>query len=267
MIKKISAFNGLILGIFSIFGAFVLEGGSVNALFLIPPIIIVFGGTFAAVIIGFGYDNFVNMFKLMRLAYFPQKFEPKRVINSIVQFSYKARKEGLLALDRDINKVDYFFAKKLLRNAVDGTDPDSLQDLAELEIRSVQERHYSNIFIFTKMGGYAPTMGILGTVMGLIMALSHAGADPNSLIKSIATAFIATLWGVFSANLIWLPIADKLKKCHQEEKQMMELSLQGVLALQSGEVPALVKARLVSMLSQKEQESMLPQREFEKRFR
>ena len=119
MIKKISAFNGLILGIFSIFGAFVLEGGSVNALFLIPPIIIVFGGTFAAVIIGFGYDNFVNMFRLMRLAYFPQKFEPKRVINSIVQFSYKARKEGLLALDRDINKVDYFFAKKLLRNAVD----------------------------------------------------------------------------------------------------------------------------------------------------
>ena len=267
MIKKFSAFNGLILGIFSIFGAFVLEGGSVNALFLIPPIIIVFGGTFAAVIIGFGYENFVNMFKLMKLAYFPQKFEPKRVINSIVQFSYKARKEGLLALDRDINKVDYFFAKKLLRNAVDGTDPDSLQDLAELEIKSVQERHYSNIFIFTKMGGYAPTMGILGTVMGLIMALSHAGSDPNLLIKSIATAFIATLWGVFSANLIWLPIADKLKKCHQEEKQMMELSLQGVLALQSGEVPALVKARLVSMLSQKEQESMLPQREFEKRLR
>lgn len=111
MIKKYSAFNGLVLGILSIFGAFLLEGGSVNALFLIPPIIIVFGGTFAAVIIGFGYDNFINMFRLMKLAYFPQKFEPKRIINSIVQFSYKARKEGLLALDRDVNKVDYFFAK------------------------------------------------------------------------------------------------------------------------------------------------------------
>jgi chemotaxis protein MotA len=267
MIKKYSAFNGLLLGIFSIFGAFLLEGGSINALFLIPPIIIVFGGTFAAVIIGFGYDNFINLFKLAKLAYFPEKFEPKRIINSIVQFSYKARKEGILALDRDINKVDYTFCKKLLRSAVDGIDPDSLQDLAELEMKSVQERHYSNIFIFTKMGGYAPTMGILGTVMGLIMALSHAGADPNSLIKSIATAFIATLWGVFSANLIWLPIADKLKKCHQEEKQMMELSLQGVLALQSGEIPALVKARLISMLPQKEQETMLPRREFEKVLR
>lgn len=267
MMKKFSTVNGLFLGVVSVFGAFILEGGSVNALFLIPPIIIVFGGTFAAVIIGFGFENFKNMFSLIKLAYFPQKFEPKKVINNIVQFSYKARKEGLLSLDRDINRIDYFFCKKLLRNAIDGTDPDSLQDLAELEMRSVQERHYSNIFIFTKMGGYAPTMGILGTVMGLIMALSHAGADPNSLIKSIATAFIATLWGVFSANLIWLPIADKLKKCHQEEKQMMELSLQGVLALQSGEIPAMVKSRLVSMLPQKDQESMLRLRELEKTIR
>jgi chemotaxis protein MotA len=267
MIKKYSAFNGFILGVLSIFGAFLLEGGTVNALFLLSPIIIVFGGTFAAVIIGFGYENFKNMFKLVKLAYLPQKFEPKKIIYQIVQFSYKARKEGLLSLDKDINRVDYFFCKKLLRNAVDGTDPDSLQDLAELEMKSVQERHYSNIFIFTKMGGYAPTMGILGTVMGLIMALSHAGADPDSLIKSIATAFIATLWGVFSANLIWLPIADKLKKCHQEEKQMMELSLQGVLALQSGEIPAMVKTRLVSMLPQKDQESMLLQRELDRKLR
>lgn len=257
MMKKYATVNGLILGIASIFGAFLLEGGSFKALFLIPPIVIVFGGTFAAVIIGFGYDNFKKLFPLIRLAYFPVRFDGNKIINSIVNFSYKARKEGLLSLDRDINKVEYFFCRKLLRNAIDGTDPDSLQDLAEIEMKAMQERHYSNIFIFTKMGGYAPTMGILGTVMGLIMALSHAGADPNSLIKSIATAFIATLWGVFTANLIWLPIADKLKKCHLEEKQMMDLSLQGVLALQSGEIPALVKSRLVSMLPQKEQEKLI----------
>ena len=257
MMKKYATVNGLLLGIASIFGAFLLEGGSFKALFLIPPIVIVFGGTFAAVIIGFGYDNFKKLFPLIRLAYFPVRFDGNKIINSIVNFSYKARKEGLLSLDRDINKVEYFFCRKLLRNAIDGTDPDSLQDLAEIEMKAMQERHYSNIFIFTKMGGYAPTMGILGTVMGLIMALSHAGADPNSLIKSIATAFIATLWGVFTANLIWLPIADKLKKCHLEEKQMMDLSLQGVLALQSGEIPALVKSRLVSMLPQKEQEKLI----------
>jgi chemotaxis protein MotA len=107
------------------------------------------------------------------------------------------------------------------------------------------------------MGGYAPTMGIIGTVMGLIMTLANAGSDPNLLIKNIATAFIATLWGVFSANIIWLPIGDKLKKCHSEEKIMMEISLEGVLALQNGEIPSVVKARLLSMLPQKVQQEML----------
>lgn len=257
MISKYSTLHGLLLGLLSIFGAFFLEGGSFNALFLFPPIIIVFGGTFAAVIIGFGLESFLKLFNFIKIAIIPQHYDKKIIINTLVQFSYKARREGLLALEKDINKIEYFFFRKLMRNAVDGTDPESLQDLAELEMKTIQERHYTNIFIFTKMGGYAPTMGILGTVMGLIMALSHAGADPNTLIKNIATAFIATLWGVLSANLIWLPIADKLKKCHQEEKQMMELSLQGVLALQSGEIPALVKSRLVSMLPQREQEEAI----------
>ncbi len=257
MIAKHSTIYGIILGLVSIFGAFFLEGGSINALFLIPPLIIVFGGTFAAVIIGFGTDNFLKLFKFIRIAISPMSYDKRRIINTIVQFSYKARREGLLALEKDVGKIEYFFFRKLMRNAVDGTEPDALQDLADIEMKTIQERHYSNIFIFTKMGGYAPTMGILGTVMGLIMALSHAGADPNTLIKNIATAFIATLWGVLSANLIWLPIADKLKKCHQEEKQMMELSLQGVLALQSGEIPALVKSRLVSMLPQREQEELM----------
>ncbi|NWF88850.1 MAG: motility protein A [Ignavibacteriaceae bacterium] len=257
MISKYSTLHGLLLGLFSIFGAFFLEGGSFNALFLIPPIIIVFGGTFAAVIIGFGLDSFLKLFRFIKIAIVPKHYDKRGIINTLVQFSYKSRREGLLALEKDINKIEDFFFRKLMRNAVDGTDPEALQDLAELEMKTIQERHYTNIFIFTKMGGYAPTMGILGTVMGLIMALSHAGADPNTLIKNIATAFIATLWGVLSANLIWLPIADKLKKCHQEEKQMMELSLQGVLALQSGEIPALVKSRLVSMLPQREQEEVI----------
>lgn len=256
MIRKFGTVNGLLLGIVSIFGAFFIEGGAFNALFLLSPILIVFGGTFAAVIIGFGIDSFKKIFSLIKIAYFPKEYDLQAIIRTFVQFSYKARREGLLSLEKDINKLDNFFCRKLMRNAIDGTAPDMLQDLAELEMRSIQERHYSNIFIFTKMGGYAPTMGILGTVMGLIMALSHAGADPTVLIKSIATAFIATLWGVFSANLIWLPVADRLKKCHQQENQMMELSLQGVLALQSGEIPVLMKSRLISMLPQREQEKI-----------
>jgi chemotaxis protein MotA len=117
----------------------------------------------------------------------------------------------------------------------------------------MKERHFSNIAIFSKMGGYAPTMGILGTVMALIMTLAASGSDPDILIRNIASAFIATLWGVFSANLLWLPIADKLKRCHLDEKNMMEISLEGVMALLSGEPPSIVRARLISMLPQKEQ--------------
>ncbi len=253
MIKKFSTVGGLILGISSIFGAFFLEGGSFNALFLIPPLIIVFGGTFSTVIIGFGFDKFKDILLLIRRAYFPEKYNLHRLINNLIDFSIISRKEGLLSIEKRIDRLDYIFPKKLLRYAIDGNDSDSLQTLASLEIKSMQERHYSNIFIFTKMGGYAPTMGIIGTVMGLIMTLANAGGDPNSLIKNIASAFIATLWGVFSANILWLPIGDKLKECHQQEKHMMEISLEGILALQSGEIPSIVKARLISLLPQREQ--------------
>ncbi len=254
MIKKFGNINGFILGILSVFGAFILEGGSLSALFLIPPIIIVFGGTFAAVIIGFGFENFLKIFQLIKIAYFPKTYNQQEIIDTLVKLSFKARKEGLLSIESEINNIDFFFCRKLLRNAIDGTDPEMLMELAEVEMKAIQDRHNQNIFIFTKMGGYAPTMGILGTVMGLIMALSQAGSEPTVLIKSIATAFIATLWGVFSANLIWLPIADRLKKCHQDEKQLMLLSLQGVIAIQSGDIPILVKSRLISMLPQREQE-------------
>jgi chemotaxis protein MotA len=121
----------------------------------------------------------------------------------------------------------------------------------------METRHMMNINIFSKMGGYAPTMGIIGTVLALILTLGAAGSDPTVLIRNIATAFIATLWGIFSANLIWFPIADRLKQCHLEEKFIMELSLEGAIALTSGEIPSVVKSRLISMLPQKEQIKIL----------
>lgn len=253
MIKKLGSFNGLILGVLSIFGAFFLEGGSPRALFLLSPIIIVFGGTFAAIIIGFGFDKFTNILTLARLAYFPDKYNKRKLIDSFVDFSIKARKEGLLAIEKEIEKLYYSYPKKLIRFVIDGTDPETLSNIASNEMKAMQDRHFTNIFIFTKMGGYAPTMGIIGTVMALIITLANAGKEPAILIQNIASAFIATLWGIFSANMIWLPIGDRLKQCHLEEKNMMEISLEGVLALQSGEIPSVIKARLMSLLPQREQ--------------
>ncbi len=253
MIKKTGSIYGFFLGILSVFGAFVYEGGSLKALFLIAPLLIVFGGTFAAVIVGFGLDKVAGIFRLIKIAFFPRQYNLNKLIETFFEMSVKARREGLLILEKDLDKFDYFFPKKLLRFAIDGTSVDSIESMAQLEMQAMQERHFSNAFLFIKMGGYAPTMGILGTVMALIMTLANAGKEPQVLINNIATAFIATLWGVLSANLVWLPIGDKLKKCHLEEKHMMEISLEGAIALQNGEIPMILKARLVSMLPQKEQ--------------
>ncbi len=257
MKSKLGSLNGLLIGIVSIFGAFILEGGSLQALFLIPAMIIVFGGTFAAVIIGFGFEKFLLIFPLIKKAYFSKKYDTRGIVEIFAEFSAIGRQKGLLTIEKEINRFDHYFTRKLVRFVLDGSDEELIESVARYEMKAMQERHLANIFIFQKMGGYAPTMGILGTVMGLIMTLANAGNDPTQLIHSIASAFIATLWGVFSANIFWLPIADKLKQCHIEEKQLMELSLEGALALKSGEIPSVIKARLVSLLPQKDQVEIL----------
>ncbi|MFH1194317.1 MAG: MotA/TolQ/ExbB proton channel family protein [bacterium] len=254
---KVGSIHGLILGLVAIFGAFFIEGGSVKALFMWPAILIVFGGTFGAVIIGFGSEKFMRIFPLIKMAYSPKKYNAKDLINSMVEIAIKGRKFGLLAAEKDLVKLEHPFSQKMIRLILDGMSIDTIENIAATEMKAMQDRHYSNIFIFTKMGGYAPTMGIIGTVMGLIMTLANAGNDPNILIHNIASAFIATLWGILSANLLWLPVADKLKQCHLEEKHILEVSFEGALAIQSGEIPTVIKSRLMSMLPQKEQAEIL----------
>lgn len=257
MSKSNGSVFGILLGIISIFGAFFIEGGTFSALFLIPPIVIVFGGTFAAVIIGFGFDNFKKIFELTGIAYSSPKYDIEKMIDGFVEIAQKGRREGLLSIEGDLGKLLYYYPAKMVRLVLDGTNAEMLENIAYAEMKAIKTRHSSNAFMFSKMGGYAPTMGIIGTVMGLIMTLANAGEDPNVLIHNIASAFIATLWGIVSANLIWLPIADKLKQCHLDEIQMMEVSLEGVLALQSGEIPTLIRSRLISTLPRKDQERLL----------
>lgn len=257
MIKKIGALFGLILGILAIFGSFLIEGGALNKLFLAPAITIVFGGTFAATIIGFGLENFFKIFKLIKLAYFPPSYDPVKLIYAFVETASEVRQDGLLTIEKKLDKFMYPFTKKILRFAMDGTPPASLENIVASEMKAMETRHLSNINIFIKMGGYSPTMGIIGTVLALILTLGAAGSDPTLLIRNIATAFIATLWGIFSANILWFPIADRLKQCHLEEKYIMELSLEGAIALTSGEIPSVVKSRLISMLPQKDQIKIL----------
>ena len=251
----IGTVGGLFLGVISIFGSFVLEGGAVGALLLIPAMVIVFGGTFGAAMIGTSMKNFTGIGGLMKMALFPPQFEVKGAIEKIVKFSTIARKDGLLALEKELDSVENPFMKKILRFAIDGTDPEVLRSLAETELVNAAQRHAKSSSIFQKMGGYSPTMGIIGTVMGLIATLAAAGEDPNLLIHHIASAFIATLWGVFMANVVWLPIADKLKYIQGEENLFMEIIVEGILSIQVGEIPSVIKAKLNSMLPSSQQEA------------
>jgi chemotaxis protein MotA len=239
---------GLLLGIGSIFGSFILEGGALGALILIPAMVIVFGGTIAAALIGTPRDIFLKLPKFIMLACFPPKLNVEETIQIVIDYSITARKGGLLALESALGDIKNPFLKKMLGLAVDGTNPEVIRDIADIEMSYITERHNANASVFSKMGGYSPTMGIIGTVMGLIKTLANAGEDSTMLIKHIASAFIATLWGVFMANLVWLPLADRLKSIHAEEKLILEVMLEGVLTIQAGESPSLTRTKLCSML-------------------
>ncbi|MGO9482908.1 MAG: motility protein A [Candidatus Kryptoniota bacterium] len=250
---EIGTVAGLAFGLVSIFGSFMLEGGKLGALIMVPAMTIVFGGTFATAMIGTSFKQFSRIWKFALIAFMPPKHDVDKLIESIVHYATVARKDGLLALEKELNGIGHIFLKKMLRFAIDGTDPQTMRAVAEAEMGFLNERHTSNAAVFQKMGGYAPTMGIIGTVMGLVVTLANAGGDPNELIHHIATAFIATLWGIFTANIIWLPLSDKLKTIHSAENLIMEVTLEGVLALQAGEIPAIVRAKLRAMLPSSEQ--------------
>ena len=250
---KASTLIGIALGAIAIFGSFLLEGGTLDALWVLPAIVIVFGGTLAAALAGSSFAQFAKIPRLLSIVFFPPEFEIHRIIDQIVNFAALARREGILGLERRKNEIKHPFLLKLFEVSIDGADPAALLSTAETDMDFITERHLANISLFTKMGGYSPTMGIIGTVMGLISTLAAAGSDPTVLIHHIATAFIATMWGIFMANLVWLPISDKLRTLHGEEMQLLRVMTAGVHSVQLGETPSVVRAKLMSALPLSEQ--------------
>ncbi|MFC7479754.1 motility protein A [Luedemannella flava] len=165
----------------------------------------------------------------------------------MVSLAQRARREGLLALEDEAREVSDPFLRRGLELAIDGTDPEELSEILHAEVAAKRKSDRVAAKIFSDMGGYAPTIGIIGTVIGLVHVLEQL-SDPNSLGPLIAGAFVATLWGVLSANIIWLPIANRLKRMSELECDQMELAIEGVLAIQSGSNPRLVAQRLKSLL-------------------
>lgn len=244
-----STLIGLVFGALCIFGAFLLEGGHVEALVIIPALIIVFGGTFAATAISFSLEKMRLLPKLVMIALWRHDYQYHEMIARMTRYSVTARRDGLLALERELpNMKDEVFLQCAMQNLVDGVAPEVLRGLLEEEKKYILGRHALHASIFQKMGGYSPTMGIIGTVLGLIVTMAGAGEAPTELIRHIATAFIATLWGIFMANLVWLPLADKLRFRAEEEAIFLDIIIQGIYGIQAGENPAAVHNRLERIL-------------------
>ncbi|MCY0875111.1 MAG: flagellar motor protein [Firmicutes bacterium] len=249
----ITTILGLVVGFASLLSAFVLEGGSPMALFGISAGMIVFGGTIGAVMVSFPSSQFKNVVPLFRTAFTNKKEDPLQVIEDLVSLANLARREGILSLEERVDKFNDPFFQNGVRLIVDGVDPELARSIMETELSYIEARHETNASIFEAAGGYAPTMGIIGTVMGLIHVLSNL-TDIGKLGPLIATAFIATLYGVGSANILWLPIANKLKTKSKAEMLVRELILEGILSIQAGENPTILGQKLRVFLASGDRE-------------
>jgi len=209
---------------------------------------IVVGGTLAATLINFPLAQVVGTIKVIRIAFRNHTTEPAKIIGILVAFAEKARREGLLALEAEAEMLDEPFLKKGIELIVDGTDPELVRNILETELSFVAERHKQGAQIFENMGASAPAFGMLGTLIGLILMLRNL-EDPSTIGPGMAVALITTFYGSLLANLIFLPIAGKLKVRSSEEILNKELMLEGILSIQAGENPRIVAEKMKSFLN------------------
>jgi chemotaxis protein MotA len=243
----IATLGGLVVGIGAILVSFLMEGGSLASIFKLPAVMIVVFGTLGAGMITTSYRTILSIPSYIKIALYGKSPDHLGTIETVVRFAERARKEGILGLEKSIRSLESSFFRKALTLLVDGTEVTELRHILETEIAYLEERHKRGIDLFKKLGGFAPTMGIIGTVLGLIHTLANT-ADTSKMAAGIASAFIATLWGICSANLFYLPLGDKLRHRHQEEVSNLELVLEGVVAIQSGENPRMIRSKLQSFV-------------------
>jgi chemotaxis protein MotA len=238
---------GIVLAVSAIGGSYYIEGGTIESIFLLAPMVIVFGGTIGATVITTSMQTVRRVPNFLHLAFFAHEYDAYETIDTIVRLAEKARKEGILGLESNLKTTTDPFLRKGLQLVIDGTEIHDLKEILETEIANSESRHRKGIIFFQKAGGFAPTMGILGTVLGLINTLSNT-SDAALMAQAIAGAFIATLWGVGIANIFFLPIADKLRLRHDDEVAHSELILEGIMAIQTGDNPRNIRMRLLSFV-------------------
>jgi chemotaxis protein MotA len=249
----IASVLGLGLALLAVLGGQALEGGSIGSIMQGTAALIVLGGTFGACLVQFPFTVTITSIKSVLKVFREPKTNNMAVIQEIIRLANKARKEGVISLESDTQKITDPFLKKALTMAMDGVEPKVLRETMELEISNLEEEAEQPIKFWQAAGGYSPTIGILGAVLGLIHVMENL-SDPSKLGGGIAVAFVATVYGVGLANLVYLPMAGKLKlktKAHLVAKEIM---LVGVISILEGENPRLIDDKLRSYLSRKEQE-------------
>lgn len=239
---KISIF-GLALGLATIVVGQVLEGGHVASLVQPTALLIVFGGTLGAVMLQSPLPVFLAGMRMGAWVFFPPVVEPQKLIGDLGRWSQIARKEGLLALEGQINTLSDPFVRKGLQLLVDGSEPDRLREVLEVEISAYEAKLKLASKVWESAGGYSPTIGILGAVMGLIHVMENL-TDPAKLGSGIAVAFVATIYGVGAANLIFLPVAKKLMANIGRLITLREMLVDGLVGIANGDNPRIVESRL-----------------------
>ncbi len=241
---------GIVLGV-SLVLTTIIMGGHASIFVHVPSMMVVIGGATAATLISFQLKEVLGVIDVVRKAFFSEKIDNVALINQIVQLSKKARKEGLLAIDKEVNNIHDPFLRSGMEMVVDGTEPELIRNIMETELSYLMERHKRGQDIFISYGEYSPAFGMIGTLIGLIAMLTNLN-DPTQIGGGMAIALITTFYGALSANLVFLPIAGKLKNRSEEEVIVKEMIIEGVLSIQFGEHPNTIQRKLMNFLAPKQ---------------
>ncbi|MFA5530296.1 MAG: flagellar motor protein [Thiohalomonadaceae bacterium] len=238
---------GLLLGFGAILGGQYLEGGSASALVNAPAALIVLGGTLGAVMLQSPLTTFMRGLRMLTWAIRPPRIAADEAIDRIIEWSNTARKEGLLGLESISETEADPFARKGLQLLVDGSEPQVMRAILEVEVETREQSDLAAAKVFESMGGYSPTIGILGAVMGLIQVMNNL-SDPSRLGHGIAVAFVATIYGVGLANLLYIPLANKLRSAIRAQAQFRYMMIEGIVSIAEGENPRNIETKLQGFL-------------------
>jgi chemotaxis protein MotA len=239
---------GLLIAAGAILLGLILEGGKVGQILQPTAALIVFGGTFGAIMVQFPFSVVLAAFRSLVTIFFEPKSDPLATIQEIVLIAHKARREGIVSLDKDLDSIQDPFMRKSVMLAVDGTEPVELRKMMEMEMEK-QFEHEDNIpKVFESAGGFSPTIGIIGAILGLIQVMQHLD-NIDEVGRGIAVAFVATVYGVGAANLVLLPAAGKLRIRIRDEQIGREMMLEGVISIMEGMNPRMIETKLLGFLA------------------